>query len=71
LSRVVLWPRSNLLTILAVLSFVWQQKRMTPPVADDRAGVRQKLLFWMTSFIGVLFFKVASGMCNYFVASSL
>jgi YidC/Oxa1 family membrane protein insertase len=33
--------------------------------------MQQKMMKYMMIFMGVLFFKVASGLCLYFIASSL
>jgi YidC/Oxa1 family membrane protein insertase len=33
--------------------------------------MQQKMMMFMTVFMGVLFYKVASGLCLYFIASSL
>jgi YidC/Oxa1 family membrane protein insertase len=33
--------------------------------------MQQKMMKYMTVFIGLLFYKVASGLCLYFIASSL
>jgi YidC/Oxa1 family membrane protein insertase len=33
--------------------------------------MQQKMMKWMTIFMGLLFYKVASGLCLYFIASSL
>jgi YidC/Oxa1 family membrane protein insertase len=42
-----------------------------PPAADDQAAMTQKMMKYMMIFMGVLFYKVASGLCIYFIASSL
>ena len=33
--------------------------------------MQQKMMKYMTGFMGLLFYKVASGLCLYFIASSL
>ena len=33
--------------------------------------MQQKMMKYMTLFMGVMFFKVAAGLCLYFIASSL
>ncbi len=66
-----LGPYFNLLPILTVVLFIWQQKMFMPPPADEQAAMQQKIMQWMMLFMGVLFFKVASGLCLYFIASSL
>ena len=42
-----------------------------PPPADEQAAMQQKMMQYMMLFIGVMFFTVASGLCVYFIASSL
>jgi len=66
-----LGPYFNLLPILTVVLFLAQQKMFMPPPTDDQAAMQQKIMKFMMIFIGVLFFKVASGLCIYFIASSL
>ncbi len=66
-----LGPYFNLLPIVTVLLFLMQQKMFMPPPADEQAAMQQKIMQFMMIFMGVLFFKVASGLCLYFIASSL
>jgi YidC/Oxa1 family membrane protein insertase len=42
-----------------------------PPPADEQAAMQAKMMQYMMIFMGVMFFKVASGLCIYFIASSL
>ncbi len=66
-----LGPYFNLLPILTIILFIWQQKMFMPPPADEQAAMQQKMMNFMMIFMGLLFFKVASGLCIYFIASSL
>ncbi len=66
-----LGPYFNLLPIFAIVLFLWQQKKFMPPPADEQAALQQKMMQYMMVFMGILFFKVASGLCLYFIASSL
>jgi YidC/Oxa1 family membrane protein insertase len=66
-----LGPYFNILPILTIILFIWQQKKFMPPAADEQAAMQQKIMQYMMIFMGVLFFKVASGLCIYFIASSL
>jgi YidC/Oxa1 family membrane protein insertase len=43
----------------------------TPPATDEQTRMTQKMMNYMTIFIGVMFFKVPSGLCVYFITSSL
>ncbi|GAB6186110.1 membrane protein insertase YidC [Thermopirellula anaerolimosa] len=66
-----LGPYFNLLPILTIVLFLWQQKMMMPPPADETAAMQQKVMTFMMIFMGVLFYKVPSGLCLYFIISSL
>jgi len=66
-----LGPYFNILPILTIVLFVLQQKMFMPPPADEQAAMQQKIMKYMMVFMGLLFFKVASGLCIYFIASSL
>lgn len=66
-----LGPYFNLLPVLTVALFLWQQKMFMPPPTDEQTAVQQKVMQFMMIFIGIMFFKVASGLCVYFIASSL
>jgi YidC/Oxa1 family membrane protein insertase len=66
-----LGPYFNLLPILTIGLFIMQQKMFMPPAADEQAAMQQKIMQYMMIFMGLMFFKVASGLCIYFIASSL
>ncbi|MGQ9822597.1 MAG: membrane protein insertase YidC [Thermogutta sp.] len=66
-----LGPYFNLLPILTIVIFLWQQKKMMPPPADETAAMQQKVMTFMMIFMGVLFYKVPSGLCLYFIISSI
>jgi len=66
-----LGPYLNILPLITVALFVWQQKMFMPPPADEQAAMQQKMMQYMMIFFAFLFFKVASGLCIYFIASSL
>jgi YidC/Oxa1 family membrane protein insertase len=66
-----LGPYLNVLPLITIALFIWQQKMFMPPAADEQARLQQKMMQYMMIFMGVLFFKVASGLCLYFIASSL
>ncbi len=67
----VLGPYLNILPLVTIVLFIWQQKMFMPPPADEQAALQQKMMRYMMVFMGVLFFKVASGLCLYFIASSM
>lgn len=66
-----LGPYFNLLPVITVALFIWQQKMFMPPPTDEQTRMQQNMMKYMMLFIGILFFKVASGLCVYFIASSL
>jgi YidC/Oxa1 family membrane protein insertase len=66
-----LGPYLNVLPLVTISLFLWQQKMFLPPPADEQAAMQQKIMQYMMIFMGVMFFKVPSGLCLYFIASSL
>ena len=65
-----LGPYLNLLPILTIILFLLQQKIYAPPATDDTQRMAQRMMKFMFMLMGVMFFRVASGLCIYFVASS-
>jgi YidC/Oxa1 family membrane protein insertase len=70
-SFLYLGPFLNVLPIIAVGFMIMQQKMLTPPPQDEQQAQQQKLMKYMMVFFGVMFYKVAAGLCLYFIASSL
>ena len=66
-----LGPAFNLLPILTVCLFLVQQKMLMPPPTTPEMEMQHKVFFYMTIFMGYMFYSVAAGMCVYFIASSL
>jgi YidC/Oxa1 family membrane protein insertase len=66
-----LGPYFNLLPVVAVILMVVQQKMLTPPPTDEQQEMQQKIMKYMMIFFGILFYKWASGLAVYFIASSL
>ena len=66
-----LGPYLNVLPLVTVGLFLVTQKLSMPAAANEQAAMQQKMMKYMTMFMGVLFYKVASGLCLYFIASSL
>lgn len=64
-------PYFNLLPLATMGLFILQQKMFMPPPTDEQSAMQQKVMMYMTVLMGVMFFKVASGLCIYFIASSL
>ena len=71
ISMFYLGPYFNLLPVIAVTLMLLQQKMLTPPPADENQAFQQKMMKWMMVFFGLFFYKVAAGLCIYFIASSL
>jgi YidC/Oxa1 family membrane protein insertase len=66
-----LGPFFNLLPIIAVALMLVQQQMMTPPAQDEQQAMQMKMMKYMMIFFGLMFYKVAAGLCIYFIASSL
>lgn len=66
-----LGPYLNLLPIIAVALMMIQQQMMTPPPADEQQEMQQKMMKYMMIVMCLMFYKVAAGLCIYFIASSL
>ena len=66
-----LGPYFNLLPVAAIVLMFMQQKLFMPPATDDQSAMAQKMMKFMMIFMGFIFFKVAAGLCIYFVTSSV
>ncbi len=66
-----LGPYFNVLPCITIALFLIQSKLFMPPPADEQAAMQQNVMKWMMVVMGVMFFKVPSGLCLYFIASSL
>ncbi len=66
-----LGPFMNLLPLVTVALFMIQQILFMPPPTNDQARMQRNIMQVMMLVMGLLFFKVASGLCVYFIASSL
>ncbi len=66
-----LGPHLNVLPLITVGLFLWQQKLFMPPPADPQAELQQKMMQYMMIFMAFMFYHVAAGLCIYFIASSL
>ena len=66
-----LGPYLNILPLITMVLFLVQQKLFTPPAVDDQQKMMQKMMGFMMIFMGIMFFKVPSGLCLYFITSSL
>ena len=65
-----LGPYFNLLPIIVIVLFIVQQKLFTPPAQNPEQRMQQRIMKFMFIFMGFLFYRVPSGLCIYFIASS-
>ena len=66
-----LGPYFNLLPVIAVAFMVIQQKLMAPPAQNEEQEVQQRTMQIMMAVMGIFFYKVAAGLCLYFISSSI
>ncbi|MEX0794348.1 MAG: YidC/Oxa1 family insertase periplasmic-domain containing protein, partial [Pirellulaceae bacterium] len=66
-----LGPFLNILPLVTVVLFLIQQKLFMPPPQDEQQKMQQQVMTFMMLFIGVMFFRVPSGLCIYFITSSI
>jgi len=66
-----LGPYFNLLPLFTVVLFWLQQKMFMPPPTDEQSALQQKMMQYMMIFMAFMFYTVASGLCLYFIVSSL
>jgi len=68
---IYLGPYFNILPVIAVTLMIFQQKMTMPPPTDEQQEMQQKMMKYMMMFMGVMFYRVPSGLVLYFIASSL
>jgi YidC/Oxa1 family membrane protein insertase len=66
-----LGPYFNLLPVIVAGMMLVQQKMLTPPPADEQQEMQQKMMKFMTVFFALMFYKLAAGLCLYFITSSV
>ena len=66
-----LGPYFNILPVITIALFLVQQKVLMPKSNDEQMQMTQNMMQIMTVVMGVLFFKVPSGLCIYFITSSI
>ncbi len=66
-----LGPFLNIFPLVTIGLFLWQQKLFMPPAVDEQQKMQQQVMNYMMWFMALMFFKVPSGLCLYFIASSL
>jgi YidC/Oxa1 family membrane protein insertase len=70
-SFLYLGPYFNLLPVIAVTFMIVQQKYLMPPPTDEQQAMQHKMMKYMMIFMGLMFYKVAAGLCIYFIVSSV
>ena len=67
-------PYFNLLPTILIGLFVIQQKLFMPPKSDPpdpQMEMQQKMMTYMLVFFGYIFWRLPSGLCVYYIASTL
>jgi YidC/Oxa1 family membrane protein insertase len=59
------------LPIFSIALMLVHQKMFTPPPQDEQQKSQQTIMKYMMIFFGVMFHKIAAGLCIYFIASSI
>jgi len=70
-STLYLGPYFNILPLIAVGLMIFQQKAMMPPSDDPQVQAQQRMMKFMMILMGLFFYKVAAGLCIYFIAGSV
>jgi YidC/Oxa1 family membrane protein insertase len=65
------WTWFNLLPFVVVALMLVQTQLFSPPATTPEAEQTQKMMKYMMVFMGVMFYKVPSGLGIYFITSSL
>lgn len=71
LSFLYLGPFFNILPLAAVVLFYVQQKMVMPPPTDDIQAQQQAIMKYMLVFTALFFYKVAAGLCVYFIVGGI
>src|SRR4051794_39680057 len=66
-----LGPYLNIFPIVTVAIMLVTQTMSMPPAANEQAAMQQKMMKYMMIFFGLMFYKVAAGLCLYLIVSSL
>lgn len=69
-SMFYLGPYMNILPLIAVGLIFFHQKLTMPPPTDEQQEMQQKMMKIMVIFMALFFYKVAAGLCLYFICST-
>ncbi|MFM7160731.1 MAG: YidC/Oxa1 family membrane protein insertase, partial [Planctomycetaceae bacterium] len=65
------WTQFNLLPVIVWGLFMLQNKLFAPPPMNEEQAMQMKTMNVMMVFMLIMFYKVPSGLCLYFIVSSL
>lgn len=65
------WTTFNLLPILSILLMQMNQKLTMPPPADEEQAMQYRMMNIMMYVMIIFFYRVPSGLCLYFITSSI
>uniref|UniRef100_A0A7C4LK48 Membrane protein insertase YidC n=1 Tax=Schlesneria paludicola TaxID=360056 RepID=A0A7C4LK48_9PLAN len=65
------WSEFNLLPVITIVLFILNQKLTMPPPADEEQALQYKMMNIMMGVMGIFFYRVPSGLCVYFITSSI
>lgn len=66
-----LGPYLNILPLISVALIYTHQRMTLPPPTDEQQEMQQKMMKFMIMFMGLFFYKVAAGLCIYFMCGTL
>jgi YidC/Oxa1 family membrane protein insertase len=64
------WTEFNLLPILSIALMIINQKMTMPPPVDEEQRIQQKTMTFTMGIMGILFYRMPSGLCLYMITSS-
>lgn len=71
LSFLYLGPYFNIMPLAAVILMYITQKMVMPPPTDEIQAQQQAIMKYMFVFTALFFYKVAAGLCLYFIVGSI
>ena len=69
-SFLYLGPYFNLLPVISVTLMFIHTKLTMPPATDEMQEQQQQMMKFMMVFMGLFFYKIAAGLCLYFICST-
>jgi len=64
-------PFFNILPFVSVGLMLYQQIKTMPKAVDEQQAMQQKMMKFMLILFAFMFYKVAAGLCIYFIVSSI